>query len=56
MNFSLSEEQQLFRDSVAAFVDKEVKPAAARLDESGEFPHDLFQQCAVKRLFWAALS
>ena len=51
MNFSLSEEQQLFRDSVAAFVDKEVKPTAASLDESGEFPHDLFQQCAVNGYF-----
>ena len=38
MEFQLSEEQELFRSSVAEFVDKEVIPVAARIDEEGQFP------------------
>ena len=51
MDFSFSEEQQLFRDSVQGFVDKEVMPASAQLDERGEFPHHLFQRCATNGYF-----
>ena len=43
----LTEEQNLFRDSVRNFVDKEVVPAAQELDEKGEFPRSLFKRCAV---------
>jgi alkylation response protein AidB-like acyl-CoA dehydrogenase len=38
MDFHLSEEQELFRRSVAQFVDKEVVPIAAKIDEEGQFP------------------
>ncbi|MCP4416844.1 MAG: acyl-CoA dehydrogenase [Chloroflexi bacterium] len=51
MNFSLTEEQQLFRESVRNFVDKEVVPAAAEMDEQGGFPHELFQRCAANGYF-----
>jgi alkylation response protein AidB-like acyl-CoA dehydrogenase len=44
MNFQLSEEQQLFRRSVAEFVDKEIVPVAAQIDEEGQFPTELFQK------------
>jgi alkylation response protein AidB-like acyl-CoA dehydrogenase len=44
MNFQLSEEQELFRRSVAEFVDKEVVPVAARIDEGGQFPTELFRK------------
>jgi alkylation response protein AidB-like acyl-CoA dehydrogenase len=44
MNFQLSEEQQLFRRSVAEFVDKEIVPLAAKIDEEGQFPTELFQK------------
>lgn len=37
MNFDLTEEQRMWRDSVHAFVAKEVKPAARRVDEEAEF-------------------
>ncbi|KAA3664548.1 MAG: acyl-CoA dehydrogenase [Chloroflexi bacterium] len=47
MDFSLTAEQRLFHDSVRSFVDKEVVPQAAAIDEAGEFPHDLFQRCAA---------
>ena len=45
MDFSLTEEQDLFRKSVRDFVDKEVVPVAREMDERGEFPHVLFRRC-----------
>jgi alkylation response protein AidB-like acyl-CoA dehydrogenase len=46
MEFSLSEQQELLRRSVADFVDKEVVPAAAQIDEEGRFPRELFDKAA----------
>jgi len=43
MDFHLSEEQELFRRSVAEFVDKEVVPVAAKIDKEGQFPTELFK-------------
>ena len=45
MDFSFSDEQELFRRSVREFVEKEVAPVAAHLDERGEFPMALFRRC-----------
>jgi alkylation response protein AidB-like acyl-CoA dehydrogenase len=45
MDFLLSEEQHAFRQSVASFVQREVVPAAAELDERAEFPQALFRRC-----------
>ncbi len=45
MDFSLSEEQYLFRQSVHDFVEREVAPAAREIDERDEFPLDLFRRC-----------
>jgi alkylation response protein AidB-like acyl-CoA dehydrogenase len=45
MNFRLTPEQDLFRKSVRDFVEREVAPAAAEMDERGEFPTRLFQRC-----------
>lgn len=47
MNFTLTEEQQLFRDSLRSFVEREVIPMADAIDEQGEFPRELFQKCAA---------
>lgn len=44
MDFRLTAEQAAFRASVARFVDAEVVPAAARLDQAGEFPRALFRR------------
>ena len=41
MDFSLTPEQRQIRDMVAEFVDEEVVPRAADIDESDEFPADL---------------
>lgn len=45
MDFSLSEEQSHFRDSVRAFVLREIIPCARELDERDDFPRALFQRC-----------
>ncbi|GAB3682173.1 acyl-CoA dehydrogenase [Salinarchaeum chitinilyticum] len=44
MDFSLSQEQRQIRDAVAEFVDEEVVPQAAEIDETDEFPADLVEQ------------
>jgi len=43
MNLDLNEEQQLLRDSVRAFAEEVVRPRAAVIDQTGEFPKDLFR-------------
>ena len=45
MDFSFTEEQELFRKAVHDFVEKEVRPVARELDECGEFPLVLFKHC-----------
>ncbi|MGB6334442.1 MAG: acyl-CoA dehydrogenase [Thermoanaerobaculia bacterium] len=44
MRVKLSEEQNLLRDSVRRFAEEVIKPHAKEIDESGEFPRDLFDQ------------
>ncbi|MFQ5422332.1 MAG: acyl-CoA dehydrogenase family protein, partial [Anaerolineae bacterium] len=51
MDYSLTEEQAQFQESVRSFVEREVIPAAAAMDEAGEFPHELFQKCAANGYF-----
>jgi alkylation response protein AidB-like acyl-CoA dehydrogenase len=46
MDFSLSAEQRQIRDTVAEFVDEEVVPRAAEIDETDEFPADLVSEMA----------
>ncbi len=46
MDFTLSSEQTQIRDTVAAFVDEEVVPRAAEIDETDEFPADLVSDMA----------
>jgi alkylation response protein AidB-like acyl-CoA dehydrogenase len=41
MDFSLSPEQKQIRDMVAEFADEEIRPRAAEIDETDEFPADL---------------
>ena len=44
MNFELSEEQSLLRDSIRRFVNERVKPNARKWDKEEEFPHDVVQE------------
>jgi alkylation response protein AidB-like acyl-CoA dehydrogenase len=46
MDFRLTEEQELLKSSVADFVEQEVIPAAAAIDEEGRFPLELFNKVA----------
>lgn len=46
MNFELSQEQRILRETLARFSDERIKPRAAAIDEAGEFPHELFMELA----------
>ena len=44
MDFELTEEQSLLQTTVREFAQEVVRPRAAPIDQSGEFPKDLFPQ------------
>lgn|SRR5699024_7385123 len=44
MDFALSEEQQLIRNSVRDFSERYVKPGVKQRDQQKSFPHDIVQQ------------
>ena len=46
MDFSLSPEQETFLASVRAFARERVAPAAAHIDESGDYPRELVTEAA----------
>ncbi|RLB54720.1 MAG: acyl-CoA dehydrogenase [Deltaproteobacteria bacterium] len=46
MDFSFTEEQELFRQNVRRLVEEKIKPRARQIDESDEFPRDLWQLLA----------
>jgi len=41
LDFTLSDEQKFFRDTVHRFAEQEMRPVAAKYDETGEFPWDV---------------
>ena len=47
MDFSFSEEQQLTRQMVREFAESEIAPLSAHLDETQEFPFDIFRKLAA---------
>lgn len=51
MNFELSEEQNLIRETVREFAEREIKPMARELDEKGEFSIDLTKKIGEMGLF-----
>ncbi len=51
MNFELTEEQQLIRETVRDFAEREIKPVAKELDEKAEFSHDLTTKIGEMGLF-----
>ncbi len=50
LSFSLSEDQQLIRDSVRDFVERHVAPDVRERDASREFPHDIIEKLASQNL------
>ncbi|MFC1825745.1 acyl-CoA dehydrogenase family protein [Thermodesulfobacteriota bacterium] len=51
MDFSLSMEQEILRNSVRQFAEKEIKPVARHLDEGEEFSYETMQKMAELGLF-----
>lgn len=51
MNFDLTEEQRLIRDTVRDFAEREIKPVAKDLDEKAEFSYDLTKKMGELGLF-----
>jgi len=51
MNFELTEEQELIRQTVRDFAEREVKPVAQELDEKGAFSLDLTKKIGELGLF-----
>jgi butyryl-CoA dehydrogenase len=50
MKIDLTEEQKMLRDMVREFAEKEVRPLAAELDETGKFPYELIRKCSELNL------
>ncbi|HXU13174.1 MAG TPA: acyl-CoA dehydrogenase family protein [Candidatus Binatia bacterium] len=46
MDFTLTREQEMLRETVRAFAEEVLKPRAAGLDRSREFPLDNYRRCA----------
>ena len=43
MRFELNEEQKLIQGTARRIAKERVAPRAAEMDETGEFPHDIFE-------------
>ena len=44
MDFELNDEQKMILEQVRQFATKEIAPKAAKIDETGEFPHEIIKQ------------
>src|SRR5262249_33057232 len=44
MDFELTEDQELLRNAVREFAQEAVKPRTATIDQTGDFPKDLFRE------------
>ncbi|HEY9114304.1 MAG TPA: acyl-CoA dehydrogenase family protein [Bacteroidales bacterium] len=51
MNFDLSEEHNMIRESIRDFAEREIKPVAQELDEKAEFSYDLTRKMGEMGLF-----
>ncbi len=51
MNFNLTKTQELFRQMIREFADKEVKPLAAEIDEQERFPEETVKKMAKLGIF-----
>ena len=51
MDFELSDEQRLLRDTMRAFVDEKIRPVARELEASGAYPDEIVAGLAELGLF-----
>jgi len=56
MDFTLSPEQEILRESVRNFAEKEIKPVARELDQREEFSYETMQKMAELGLFGIVVS
>ena len=56
MDFSLSSEHEILRESVRSFAENEIKPVARELDEKEEFSYDTMRKMAELGLFGVFVS
>ena len=56
MDYSLSTEQEILRESVRSFAENEIKPVAQELDEREEFSYETMQKMAELGLFGVFVS
>ncbi|MFN3532117.1 MAG: acyl-CoA dehydrogenase family protein [Candidatus Brocadia sp.] len=56
MDFSFTEEQELFRRSVREFCEKKIAPFADEIDEKGEIPHKVLEDMASFGLLGITIS
>jgi len=56
MDFSLSTEQEILRESVRSFAENEIKPVAQELDQKEEFSYETMQKMAQLGLFGVFVS
>ena len=56
MDFSLSTDHEILRDSVRSFAEIEIKPVARELDEKEQFSYDTMQKMAELGLFGVFVS
>jgi alkylation response protein AidB-like acyl-CoA dehydrogenase len=55
IDYPLSVEHKMIRDSIREFVKKEIAPNATEIDEKGEFPLDIFRKMAEPGYLGAAI-
>src|SRR5215467_3196532 len=51
MDFELSDEQRLLRDTIRSFVDAEIRPVARELEDSGRYPEQIVATMRTMGLF-----
>ena len=56
MDFSFTEEQELFRKSVREFCEKKIAPKANEIDEKGEIPREVLEDMASFGLLGITIS
>lgn len=56
MNFSFTEDKELFRKSVREFCEKKLAPRASEIDEKGEIPDEVLQDMAAFGLLGITIS
>ena len=50
MDFELTEEQRMVRDTTRSFAEKELKPVASRLDHDSKYPHEQLKKLGAMGL------